>query len=334
MNKNYNSNELLIKGYLDIKIDPDINLKTAIHVLKKEKNATILAHYYQSAEIQDIADIIGDSLFLSQQAAKTTSEIIVFCGVHFMAETAKILCPDKKVLLPDLMAGCSLADSCKPDEFRDFLKLYPNHVVVSYINTSAEIKSLSDIICTSSNAVQIIESIPAEREIVFAPDKNLGNYIESISGRKMVIWEGACHVHEQFSLERILELKRAHPDAKIISHPECNKPVLIVSDFIGSTSALLSYTKRDNARSFIVATESGIIHQMRKANPDKLYLAAPPMDSTCGCNDCRFMKLNTMEKLYNCMKFELPEVIVDQNLLHRASLSIKRMLEISEKLGL
>jgi quinolinate synthase len=251
-----------------------------------------------------------------------------------MAETAKILCPDKKVVLPDLNAGCSLADSCKPDDFRDFLKNYPDHTVISYINTTAEIKALSDIICTSSNAVQIIQSIPEDKPIVFAPDRNLGNYIQSITGRNMVVWDGACHVHEEFSLERILELKRIHPDAKIIAHPECKKPVLIVADFIGSTSALLKYTIKDNASKYIVATESGILHQMKKANPSKTYLAAPPIDSTCGCSDCIYMKLNTVRKLYNCLKFEMPEVKVEEGLRKKAEKSILRMLEISAKLGL
>jgi len=334
MNKNIFNNELLIKGYLDKKIDPHIDILAEIQAMKKEKNAVILAHYYQSSDIQDIADFVGDSLYLSQQAAKTKAKMIVFCGVHFMAETAKILCPDKRVLLPDLMAGCSLADSCKADDFSEFLSHYPDHKVISYINTSAEIKALSDIICTSSNAVQIIESISENEEIVFAPDRNLGNYIEGITGRKMVIWDGACHVHEQFSLERILALKKVYPDAKVIAHPECIKPILIIADFIGSTSALLKYTDNDKAKEFIVATESGIIHQMRKMNPNKVYLAAPPKDSTCGCNDCMYMKLNTMGKLYNCMKFDMPEIAVDEDIREKASWSIKRMLEISEKLGL
>lgn len=334
MNKNNNNNRLLIKGYVDADVDTRINLKDEINKLKKEKNAVILAHYYQDAKLQDIADFVGDSLYLSQQAAKTKADMIVFCGVHFMAETAKILAPGKKVLLPDLNAGCSLADSCKTDDFTEFLKKYPHHTVISYVNTTAEIKALSDIICTSSNAVQIVQSIPEDVPIVFAPDKNLGNYIESITGRKMIIWNGACHVHEQFSLERILELKRKYPEAKIIAHPECEKPVLIVADYIGSTSALLKYTQKEEYKKFIVATESGIIHQMMKANPEKEYIPAPPKDVTCGCNDCMYMKLNTMNKLFNCIKFEMPEIILEEGLRKRAEKSIVRMLEISEKLGL
>jgi quinolinate synthase len=334
MNNLYNNNTLLKTGYVDAKIDPKLDLKYEILKLKEKRNAVILAHYYQVGEIQDIADFVGDSLYLSQQAAKTKADVIVFCGVHFMAETAKILSPSKKVLLPDLNAGCSLAASCNPIEFSAFLKKYPNHKVISYINTSAEIKALSDIICTSSNAVKIIESLPMEEKIVFAPDKNLGNYIQSLTGRNMVIWDGACHVHEQFSLERILDLKKQYADAKIIAHPECNKPILIVADYIGSTSALLKYALKDEARTFIVVTESGIIHQMRKANPEKNYIAAPPKDSTCGCSDCMYMKLNTMQKLYNCMLFEQPEIMVDVDLVRKAQSSINRMLEISEKLGL
>lgn len=331
--KIYN-NDLLIKGYGDEKIDSGLHLSDEIFKLKKEKNAVILAHYYQDGKIQDIADFVGDSLYLSQQAAKTKAEMIVFCGVHFMAETAKILCPDKKVVLPDLNAGCSLANSCNPELFKQFISKYPDHTVISYINTTAEIKALSDIICTSSNAVQIVNSIPKNKEIIFAPDRNLGNYIEGVTGRKMVIWNGACHVHEEFSLERILEIKKEHPNAKIIAHPECSKPVLIVADYIGSTSALLNFTIKDASDTYIVATESGILHQMRKANPLKEFIGAPPKDSTCGCNDCMYMKLNTMNKLYNCLKFELPEIKVQENLLEKAKASINRMLEISEKLGL
>ncbi len=334
MNKNYNNDNVLTKGFVDAEIEPGLDLKAEIRKLCAEKKAVILAHYYQDPKIQDIADFIGDSLYLSQQAAKTNAEIIVFCGVHFMAETAKILCPDKKVLLPDMNAGCSLANSCPADDFSKFLEKYPGHTVISYINTTAQIKALSDIICTSSNAVQIIQSIPENQPIIFAPDKNLGNYIESISGREMVIWNGACHVHEEFSLERILELKQIHPDAKIIAHPECKKQVLIIADFVGSTSALLKYTMKDSAEKYIVATESGILHQMRKANPQKTYIAAPPIDSTCGCSDCFYMKLNNTRKLYNCLKFEMPEIRVEENLRKKAEKSIIRMLEISERLGL
>jgi quinolinate synthase len=334
MNKNIFNNSLLKKGFLEVEPDPGLDLVSEIKKLKKEKNAVILAHYYQEGKIQDIADFIGDSLYLSQQAAKTKSEIIVFCGVHFMAETAKIICPDKKVLLPDLLAGCSLADSCKASDFKDFLKNYKGFTVISYINTTAEIKALSDVICTSSNAVQIVNSIPEGAGIVFAPDRNLGNYIQGITGREMIIWNGACHVHEEFSLERILDLKEKHPQAKIIAHPECTKPVLLVSDYIGSTSALLRFTMTDSANDYIVATESGIIHQMKKANPQKNFMAAPPKDSTCGCSDCSFMKLNTLKKLYTCLRFELPEITIDAELGKKAALSINRMLDISEKLGL
>ncbi len=325
---------MLIKGYVDREIDPGIDIKHEINLLRKKKNAVILAHYYQEAEIQDIADYIGDSLYLSQQAAKTQADIIVFCGVHFMAETAKILSPEKKVLLPDLNAGCSLADSCKAADFSEFLKKYPNHKVVSYINTSAEIKALTDIICTSSNAVQIIESIPKNEKIVFAPDKNLGNYVQSITGREMVIWDGACHVHEQFSLERILELKKKHYEAKIIAHPECNKPILVVADFIGSTSALLKFTQKDKSDTYIVVTEPGIIHQMKKTAPNKQFIPAPPSDTSCSCSDCMYMKLNTVSKLYHALLFEMPEIVVKEELLLKARSSITKMLEISEILGL
>lgn len=333
INKLYN-NELLKKGFLDITIDEQLDFAEEIRKLSLEKNAVILAHYYQDSEIQDIADFVGDSLYLSQQAAKTKADIIVFCGVHFMAETAKILSPEKKVLLPDLNAGCSLADSCKADDFKKFLKKYQGYKVISYINTTAEIKALSDVICTSSNAVQIVRSLPEHENIIFAPDRNLGSYIQRITGRKMIIWDGACHVHEEFSLERILEIKSRTPEAKIIAHPECERPILIVADFIGSTSALLKYTTNDSAKTFIVATESGIIHQMKKACPDKVFIPAPPKDSTCGCSDCSFMKLNTMKKLYTCLKYEMPEITVVEELRKHAELSIRRMLDISEKLGL
>jgi quinolinate synthase len=334
MKKYIYNNDLLIKGYIDSVVDQKTDIKGEISKLRKEKNAVILAHYYQEPEIQDIADFVGDSLYLSQQAGKTKADIIVFCGVHFMAETAKILCPEKKVLLPDMNAGCSLANSCNDNDFKHFLMNYPDHIVVSYINTTAKIKALSDIICTSSNAVQIIRSIPEDKRIVFAPDKNLGNYIEGVTGRKMVIWNGACHVHEEFSLERILVLKKEYPDAKIIAHPECAKPILLIADFIGSTSALLNFTIKDNAKVYIVATESGILHQMRKENALKLYIGAPPKDSTCGCSDCIFMKLNTMNKLYNCLKFELPEIKIYEPLRKKAEASIRKMLDISQKLGI
>ncbi len=302
--------------------------------LKAEKNAIILAHYYQTGDIQDIADFVGDSLALSQKAASNTADIILFAGVKFMAETAKILSPEKKVLLPDLNAGCSLADSCKPSEFRKFLKENPGRTVISYVNTTAEIKAMSDIICTSSNAVKIVESLPPDEKLVFAPDRNLGNYILNKTGRDMIIWNGTCHVHREFSLEAILRLKKENPEAKIIVHPECEMPVRMVADFIGSTSALLQFTKKDNGNCYIVATEPGIIHQMKKENPDKTYIPAPPMDSTCGCSECSFMKLITVEKILNCLKNEKPEINIDSKTLIRAQKPIKRMMEISEKLGL
>lgn len=329
-----NKEDLKKFGFLNIKIDPKINIVKEIRKLADDKNAVIMAHYYQTGDIQDIANFVGDSLALAQKAVKTEAEIILLSGVHFMAETAKILNPDKKVLLPDLKAGCSLADSCPPDAFADFIKQHPDHTVISYVNTTAEIKALTDIICTSSNALQIVDSLPSNEKIIFAPDRNLGNYINSQTNRNMVIWDGACHVHEEFSLERILELKEKHSDAKIIAHPECERPILLVAEHIGSTSSLLNFTKKDSAKKYIVATESGILHQMRKYNPEKEFIAAPPKDSTCACSDCNFMKLNSLEKIYNALLFESPEVIMDQNLMEKARKPIIRMLEISNKLGL
>jgi quinolinate synthase len=305
-----------------------------IQRLKREKNAIILAHYYQTGDIQDIADFVGDSLALSQKAASNSADIILFAGVKFMAETAKILSPEKKVLLPDLNAGCSLADSCKPSEFGKFLNDNPGRTVISYVNTTAEIKAMSDIICTSSNAVKIVESLPPEEKLVFAPDRNLGNYILNKTGRDMIIWNGTCHVHQEFSLEAILRLKKENPDARIIVHPECEMPVRMVADFIGSTSALLQFTKKDNGNCYIVATEPGIIHQMKKENPGKTYIPAPPMDSTCGCSECSFMKLITVEKILNCLRNEKPEINIDPKILIKAQKPIQRMMEISEKLGL
>jgi len=305
-----------------------------INRLKKEKNVIILAHYYQTGDIQDLADFVGDSLALSQKASSTHADIILFAGVKFMAETAKILSPEKKVLLPDLMAGCSLADSCKPDDFEKFIKQNPGRTVISYVNTSAEIKALSDIICTSSNAIQIVESLPLDEKIIFAPDRNLGNYVLNKTGRDMVIWNGACHVHEEFSLEAIIRLKKENPEAKIIVHPECELPVRLVADFIGSTSSLLQFTKKDNGKCYIVATEAGIIHQMKKENPGKLYIPVPPVDSTCGCSECSFMKLITVEKILNCIKNGAPEIFIERKTLIRAQKPIRRMMEISEKLGL
>ncbi|MBN2273196.1 MAG: quinolinate synthase NadA [Bacteroidales bacterium] len=327
-------NDLLIHGFIQEKVDEDVDIVKEILKLKEEKNAIILAHYYEIAEIQDIADFIGDSLELSKQAAETNADIIVFCGVHFMAETAKILSPQKKVLLPDLKAGCSLADSCPEQEFEKFIAQYPEHIVISYINTTAGIKALTDIICTSSNAAKIINSLPEEQKIIFAPDKNLGDYLNSITGRKMVVWNGACHVHERFSLEKIVALKNENPDAKILAHPECEKPVLIMADYIGSTSALLKYSVNDKAEKYIVATESGILHQMKRKSPEKSFIPAPPDDSTCGCNECNFMKLNTLEKVYLCMKYELPEIIIEEDMRKRAEKSILKMMEISNKPGL
>lgn len=329
-----NKSDLEKKGFIDADVDKSISVVEEINRMRKEKNVVILAHFYQEAEIQDIADYVGDSLGLSQQAAATDADIILFAGVHFMAETAKILAPEKKVLIPDLQAGCSLADSCPPEDFARFKQKYPDHTVISYVNTTAEIKALTDIICTSTNALQIVESLPEDEKIIFAPDRNLGNYIQSVTGREMVIWDGACHVHEEFSLERILELKKEYPDAQIIAHPECEKQILIVADHIGSTTSLLNYTKRDKGMSYIVATESGILHQMKKASPAKTFIPAPPKDSTCACNDCRYMKLITLKKLYNTLKYEQPEITLEQDLMDRARGSIIRMLDISKRLQL
>lgn len=311
-----------------------IDYISEISRMKVEKNAIILAHYYQTGDIQDIADFVGDSLALSQKAAANNADIILFAGVKFMAETAKILAPEKKVLLPDLNAGCSLADSCKPADFKKFLKDNPGRTVVSYVNTTAEIKALSDIICTSSNAIQIVNSLPPDEKIIFAPDRNLGNYVLNKTGRDIIVWNGTCHVHEEFSLEAIIKLKKENPEAKIIVHPECEMPVRLVADFIGSTSALLQFTKKDNGNSYIVATEPGIIHQMKKENPGKTYLPAPPRDSTCGCSECGFMKLITIKKIYNCLMNEEPEINLDEDILFKAQKPIKRMMDISEKLGL
>lgn len=325
--------ELNIKGFVDEPIDPSLNLFDEIEKLKKEKNAVILAHYYQEPDIQDIADYIGDSLGLSQQAAKTEADIIVFAGVHFMAETAKILSPGKKVLLPDLKAGCSLSDSCPPHLFAKFKEKYPDHLVITYVNCTAELKALSDIVCTSSNAVQIVESLPKDQKIIFGPDKNLGRYVAQKTGRDLVLWNGACMVHEIFSQQKIVKLKERHPDAKFIAHPECEEVILKMADYIGSTTGLLKYTINSPVKEFIVATESGIIHQMEKANPDKVFIPAPP-NNMCACNDCPHMKRNTLEKLYLCMKNELPEIDVPMDIIIRAQKPIERMLEISARLGL
>ena len=306
-----------------------------INRLKKQKNAVILAHFYQKGEIQDIADYIGDSLALAQWAAKTTADIIVLCGVHFMGETAKILCPDKKVLIPDMNAGCSLADSCPADEFKKFVDAHPGYKVISYVNTSAAVKACTDIVVTSTNARQIVESFPKDEKLIFGPDRNLGNYINSVTGRNMLLWDGACHVHEQFSVEKIVDLKKIHPNALVLAHPECKGAVLKLADYVGSTAALLKYAvTHSECQEYIVATESGILHEMRKKCPNMTFIPAPPNDSTCACNDCNFMKLNTMEKLYLCLRDETPEIKVDSAIADKAIVPIKRMLEISEKLGL
>ena len=319
---------------MDAPIPAGIDLKAEIDRLRKEKNAVILAHYYQTGEIQDIADFVGDSLALAQWAAKTEASLLVMCGVHFMGETAKILCPEKKVLVPDLNAGCSLADSCPAVAFEQFVKAHPGHTVISYVNTTAAVKAVTDIVVTSTNARQIVESLPKEEKIIFGPDRNLGHYINSITGREMVLWDGACHVHEQFSLAKILELKRQYPDAAVITHPECKEAVVKVSDFVGSTAALLKYTVQSDKTRFIVATESGVIHEMRKRSPEKEFIPAPPEASARACNECEYMRMNTMEKLYNCLRFEMPEIYVDETVRQKAIRPIRRMLEISEKLGL
>jgi len=321
------------KGYLDIDIDPTLDLVEEIEKLKKEKNAIILAHYYQESEIQDIADYIGDSLGLSQKAASTDADIIVFAGVHFMAETAKMLSPSKKVLLPDLKAGCSLADSCPPHLFKKFKDRYPEAMVVSYINCTAELKTLTDICCTSTNSVQVIESIPKDQQIIFAPDKNLGAYLQKKTGRDLILWNGTCMVHEIFSYEKITKLQIRHPKAKLIAHPECEAHILEKADFIGSTTGLLNFTKEDDGTEFIVATEAGILHQMELASPHKTFIPAPP-NNTCACNECPHMKRNTLEKLYLCMKYEQPEIDLEDWVIEKGVESIDRMLEISQKAGL
>jgi quinolinate synthase len=325
--------KLTKNGYLDIDLDPTTDYVAEIKRLKKEKNAVILAHYYQDSEIQDIADYIGDSLGLAQQAASTDADMIVFAGVHFMAETAKMLNPSKKVLLPDLKAGCSLADSCPPHLFKKFKERHPDHIVVSYINCTAELKTLTDICCTSTNALAIINSIPPEQKIIFAPDKNLGAYLVKETGRDMLIWNGACMVHEIFSHERIVKLMARNPNAKFIAHPECEAHILDMADYVGSTTGLLNYTIKNAATEFIVATESGILHQMQKASPTKTFIPAPPNNS-CACNDCPHMKLNTLEKLYLCMEYELPEIILSDRVINEGRLCIDQMMEISAKAGL
>jgi len=326
-------NIIRTKGFYDIPVDPQLDLFEEIDKLKKEKNAIILAHYYQEPDVQDIADYIGDSLGLSQQAASTTADIILFAGVHFMAETAKILSPQKKVIIPDLNAGCSLSDSAPPELFKKFKEKYPDHLVISYINCSSGMKALSDIICTSSNARQIIESLPVDQPVIFAPDRNLGAYINKVTGRNMVLWNGACMVHEIFSIEKLTKLKIRHPNAKILAHPECQDAILQLADHIGSTTSLLQYSKNSKANEFIVATESGILHQMHLASPEKTFIPAPP-DNSCACNDCPYMKLNTLEKIYLSLKYELPEIIMDEELRLAAKKPIDKMLDLSRQFGL
>jgi len=315
-------------GYIQAPVEKDIDLSQAILKLKKEKNAVLLAHYYQEPAIQDLADYLGDSLYLAQQAAKVEADIIVFAGVHFMAETAKIINPSKKVLLPDLKAGCSLADSCPPSDFASFKALHPQAIVVTYINCSAEIKALSDIVCTSSNAKKVIESIPVDQEIIFAPDKNLGRFLIKETGRDMILWDGACIVHEAFSFDKIVSLSQQYPKAKFIAHPESESPILEIAHYVGSTSGLLEFVQRDTADSYIVATEAGILHEMQKKCPHKTFIPAPVEDDTCACSECAFMKLNTLEKLYNCLRFEQPEIELAPDLIEKAKMPILKMLAL------
>lgn len=329
-----NKEEWLKNGYVTEPVDKALDLKAEIDKLRKEKNAVILGHYYQSGEIQDIADFVGDSLALAQWAAKTDADIIVMCGVHFMGETAKVLCPNKKVLVPDFNAGCSLADSCPADKFAQFVKEHPGHTVISYVNTTAAVKAVTDVVVTSTNAKQIVESFAKEEKIIFGPDRNLGNYINSITNRNMLLWDGACHVHEQFSVEKIIELKAQYPDADVLVHPECKGVVAKLADKVASTAGLLKHAINSSKQNFIVATESGILHEMRKQCPEKNFIPVPPEDGTCACNECSYMRLNTMEKLYNTLKYEWPEVTVDPEIAKEAVKPIQRMLEISEKLGL
>lgn len=326
--------EWIKKGYVDEPIDETVDLKAGIRALCKEKNAVIMAHYYTEGEVQDVADFVGDSLALAQKAAATEADIIVMCGVHFMGETNKILCPDKTVLVPDLNATCSLAESCPAGKFSEFVKAHPGHTVVSYVNTTAATKAVTDVVVTSSNARQIVESFPKDAKLIFGPDKNLGGYINSLTGRDMLLWDGACHVHEKFSVEKILKLKEEHPDAKILAHPECKGAVVKLADVVGSTAALLRFAIKDEAQEFIVATESGILHEMQKSCPDKKFIPAPPEDSTCACNECNYMRLITLRKVYNCLKYEWPVIEVDAEVAAQAVKPIRRMLDISAELGL
>jgi len=329
-----NKNEIDKKGFIESPIDKNLDLASEIRKMCKEKNAIILAHYYVDGEIQDVADYVGDSLGLSQEAAKTDADIIAFAGVHFMAETAKVLSPEKKILIPDLFSGCPMADSMPAAAFKEFLKDYPDHIVVTYVNTTAEIKALSDITCTSSNAVQIIESLPEDQKIIFGPDKNLGGYINDVTGRQMVLWQGVCPVHDNFSAERLRMLKNDYPDAKVLVHPESNKDVLLLADMIGSTAGILKYTQNNDYKEFIVATEPGILHKMKQANPNKVYIPLPPKNPKLEMSICRNMKKHSLEKLYNALKYEQPEVLMSNELIQKAKRPIERMLSISEKLGL
>lgn len=321
-------------GFVKAPIDKGTDMVAEIQRMKKEKNAVILAHYYQESAIQEIADFVGDSLALAQWAAKCDADILVICGVHFMGETAKILCPDKKVLIPDMNAGCSLADSCKAEDLAVFKAQHEGYKVISYVNTSAAVKAHTDIVVTSTNARQIVESFPADEKLIFGPDRNLGGYINAITGRNMLLWNGACHVHEQFSAEKIVELKKQHPQAQVLAHPECKDSIIALADKVGSTAALLKHAITSDCKEFIVATESGILHEMRKNCQDKTFIPAPPANSACACNECNYMRLNTMEKLYNTLKYELPEVTVDSEIAAKAVKPIERMLEISAQLGL
>lgn len=305
-----------------------MNVVNNIEILKKKKRAVILGHYYQTPDIQDISDYVGDSLGLAEQAAETDADMIVFAGVHFMAETAKILNPEKKVVIPDFEAGCSLSEGCPPDKFKEFIEQYPDHIVISYINCSAEVKALSDIICTSGNAVKIVESFPKDQKIIFAPDKNLGAYINGITGREMILWNAICEVHDILSTEKIIKLFNEHPDAKVVAHPECKPQVLAIADFIGSTTKMIDFTKRDKGKKYIIASETGILHQMKKMSPHKEFIVVPA-DETCSCNDCPYMKVNTIEKLYNCLKNEEPEILLNNSIISFAEKPIRRMLEIS-----
>jgi len=325
-------------GFVHRPIPETIDIVSEIKRIKEEKNAVILAHYYTRGEVQDVADFVGDSLALAQQAARSSADIIIMCGVHFMGETCKILCPGKKVLVPDMNAGCSLADSCPAEKFAEFVKAHPDHTVIAYVNTTAAVKYYTDIVVTSSNARQIVESLPADEKIIFGPDRNLGNYINAVTGRNMLLWDGACHVHEQFSAEKITELKSKYPQAKVLAHPECKRPVLLLADKVGSTAALLKYAVTGEGDTFIVATESGILHEMQKQAPGKTFIPVPPEVSesgkTCACNECAFMRLNTLQKVYNTLLYELPEIKVDPAIIDRARQPIDRMLEISARLGL